>query len=227
MEEKLADGMTLKISNLQKARTMSSLILKNKLKKIFNKDLKYIIKNLDIKKFTNEIEKSPDRFNKKYGAGDMFGSILLCLRSEYPGDGLFDEFVDVYGKSKEFKLFINKLQFTGKLLPKLSNNFVLEEYFDFGTESHYLISSKFKKNYLYVFCHRYAFYDESKSVYEKHDIIDNYVKEIFKKKFGRVQFFEYLMKREKKEGIFMSAGEDMYRSTNGVDYYDLYKKGKL
>ena len=28
------------------------------------------------------------------------------------------------------------------------------------------------------------------------------MEEIFKKKFGRVQFFEYLMKREKKEGIF-------------------------
>ena len=86
--------------------------------------------------------------------GDMFGSIRLCLRSEYPVDGFIDEFGDLYSKFKEFKLFINKLQFTGKLLPKLSNNFVLEEYFDFGTVSHSLISSKFKKNYLYVFCER-------------------------------------------------------------------------
>ena len=34
-------------------------------------------------------------------------------------------------KNQEFKLKINKYQFDGTLLPKLSSNFKLEQYFDF------------------------------------------------------------------------------------------------
>ena len=107
------------------------------------------------------------------------------IRNSFDGDD------DAYGmllndyddkKNKEFKLKINKYQFDGTLLPKLSENFKLEQYFDFCLESHYLIYSKSKKNYLYIFCHRPTFYAENASIYEKYDLVDNYVKEVLKKK---------------------------------------------
>ena len=82
------------------------------------------------------------------------------------------------------------------------------------------------KNYLYIFCLRDGYYDDNKSVYEKHDTIENYVKEIFKKKLSKIQFFEYLIKRDKKEGLFMSSPH-AYTSTDGIDYYDLHVQGKL
>jgi hypothetical protein len=128
-------------------------------------------------------------------------------------------------KNKEFKLKINKHQFDGTLLPKLSDNFKLEQNFDFGVESHSLISSKIQKNYLYVYCDRGGFWNERlTTIYQKHDLVDNYVKEIFKKKLDSYEFFEYIIKRDKKEG--MPHHYNSYTSTGGIDYYDLYKKGK-
>ena len=47
---------------------------------------------------------------------------------------------------------------------------------------------------------------------------------IFKKKLDSYEFFEYIIKRDKKEG--MPHHYNSYTSTGGIDYYDLYKKGK-
>ena len=103
-----------------------------------------------------------------------------------------------------------------------------EQYFDFCLESHYLIYSKSKKNYLYIWCHRDSFYTGIPSVYDMHDVIDNYVLEVFKKKINKVQFFEFIMEEHKKTGLFQEYfDKDLYTSTFGIDYYDLYLKGKL
>ena len=48
----------------------------------------------------------------------------------------------------------------------------------------------------------------------------------FKKKLNKIQFFEYIIKQDKKNGLFMST-EYAYTSTKGINYYELYEKGKL
>ena len=195
----------------------------------FKFDFNYIIKNLNKKNFLKDIyvlEKDSNKVSgDKYGGGDMFFKVI---RNSFDGDD------DVYGilleeyddkKNQEFKLKINKHQFDGTLLPKLSDNFKLEQNFDFGIESHSLISSKIQKNYLYVYCDRGGFWNERlTTIYQKHHLVDNYVKEIFKKKLNSYEFFEYIIKRDKKEGI--PHHYNSYTSTGGIDYYDLYKKGK-
>ena len=198
----------------------------------FKFDFNYIKNNLNQKNFLKDIyvlEKDSNKVSgDKYGGGDMFFKVI---RNSFDGDD------DAYGmllndyddkKNKEFKLKINKYQFDGTLLPKLSENFKLEQYFDFCLESHYLIYSKSKKDYLYIFCHRPTFYAENASIYEKYDLVDNYVKEVLKKKLNKIQFFEFLIKRDKKIGLFQSyAYEGFYTSTDGIDYNYLYEQGKL
>ena len=138
----------------------------------FKFDFNYIKKNLNQKNFLKDIyvlEKDSNKVSgDKYGGGDMFFKVI---RNSFDGDD------DAYGmllndyddkKNKEFKLKINKYQFDGTLLPKLSDNFKLEQHFDFYLQSHYLIYSKSKKNYLYIWYHS--------------DLGDNYVKKILKKK---------------------------------------------
>ena len=130
----------------------------------FKFDFNYIKKNLNKKNFLKDIyvlEKDSNKVSgDKYGGGDMFFKVI---RNSFDGDD------DVYGilleeyddkKNQEFKLKINKHQFDGTLLPKLSDNFKLEQNFDFGIESHSLISSKIQKNYLYVYCDRGGFWNE-------------------------------------------------------------------
>jgi len=195
----------------------------------FKFDFNYIIKNLNKKNFLKDIyvlEKDSNKVSgDKYGGGDMFFKVI---RNSFDGDDdaygiLLEEYDDK--KNQEFKLKINKHQFDGTLLPKLSDNFKLEQNFDFGIESHSLISSKIQKNYLYVYCDRGGFWNERlTTIYQKHHLVDNYVKEIFKKKLNSYEFFEYIIKRDKKEG--MPHHYNSYTSTGGIDYYDLYKKGK-
>ena len=64
-----------------------------------------------------------------------------------------------------------------------------------------------------------------RTVYDKHDLCDNFVKLVLKEKLTKVQFFEQILKWEKEPGTTFSRGSGS--STDGVDYYDLYKKGKL
>jgi hypothetical protein len=63
------------------------------------------------------------------------------------------------------------------------------------------------------------------TVYHKHGLCDNFVKLVLKEKLTKVQFFEQIMEWEKEPGTSFWRGGDP--SPDGVDYYDLYKKGKL
>ncbi len=191
--------------------------------KKFKFNFNHIKKNLNFQNFIKHIYKLE---GDKYGGGDMFYKVLS--NSFVGNDFEYEKILDDYEKDeiKEFKLKINKYQFNGTLLPKLHTNFKLEHYFDFGTESHYLIFSKLKKNYLYIFCQRQSYYSDNPSIYFRHDTHNNYVKKILKKKMSKLEFFKFLMKRDKKEGLFLSH-HDCYTSTKGTNYYELYLKGKL
>ena len=194
----------------------------------FKFDFDYIKKNCNQKKFLKDIID---------GNGDMFLNVMAsCFDHDLnvisdlvDYEIISDDYRDK--KNQEFKLTINKCQFDGTLLPKLSDDFKLELHFDFGIWSYYTISSKIKKNYLYIFCDRLSFnterfYDGSpRTVYDKHDLCDNFVKLVLKEKLTKVQFFEQILKWEKEPGTTFSRGSGS--STDGVDYYDLYKKGKL
>ena len=191
----------------------------------FKFNLDFMRKNLNLPEFVKDISKPI--YNKKAGGGDMF---LSSIKHSFKGDkslldNLFDEYYE-NKKNRNFKLKINKSQFDGSLLPKLNKNFKLEHFFDFGSESHYLVKSKLNNNFLYIFCLRQLFYKDNKSIYEKHDTWDNYVKAKFKKRLNKIQFFEHIIKQDKKNGLFMST-EYAYTSTKGIDYYELYEKGKL
>jgi hypothetical protein len=174
----------------------------------FKFNLKFIKENLNLDNFIKEIYKLE---YAKYGGGDIFINILAeCF------DGFMEDYTSIAEhydnkENEKFRLEIEKYQFDGTLLSKLSDNFILDQYFDFGSESHCLIHHKTKNDYLYIFCIKNS---------------ENYVKEIFKDKLNKVQFFEHIIKLDKKAGMFLSH-DYCYTSTDGVDYYDLYKKGKL
>lgn len=193
----------------------------------FRFDLDFMRKNLNLPEFVKDISKPI--YNKKAGNDDIF---LSAIKHSFKGDKSLIEnlnLFDVYYENKKyrnFKLKINKSQFDGSLLPKLNKNFKLDHFFDFGSESHYLVKSKLNNNYLYIFCSRDFFYSDNQSIYSKHDTLHNYVRAILKKKLNKIQFFEYIIKQEKKNGVFMST-EYAYTSTKGIDYYELYEKGKL
>ena len=196
----------------------------------FKFDFDYIKKNCNQKKFLKDII---------VGNGDMFLNVMAsCF--DYDLNVINSDFVDYEKiaddyddkKNQEFKLTINKYQFDGTLLPKLSDNFKLELHFDFGLCSYYLISSKIEKYYLYIYCERFSFYTERfhggrpTTIYDKHGLTVNYVKTLLKEKLTKVQFFELIMEWDKKEGTFRPF-EDGYLSTDGIDYYNLYLQDKL
>jgi len=195
----------------------------------FKFDFDYIKKNCNQKKFLKDIMdlNSDDMFLNIMAS--CFDHDLNVISDLVDYEIISDDYCDK--KNQEFKLIINKCQFDGTLLPKLSDDFKLELHFDFGIRSFYTISSKIKKNYLYIFCDRLSFnterlYDGSPTtVYDKHNLCDNFVKLVLKEKLTKVQFFEQILKWEKEPGTTFSRGSGS--STYGVDYYDLYKKGKL
>ena len=190
----------------------------------FKLNFNYIKKNLNFKNFLKQIYKLE---GDKFGGGNMFYKVLF---NSFEGDDwAYEALLDDYeekDENKKFKLKINKYQFDGTLLPNLHSNFKLEQFFDFGTESHYLIYSKLKKNYLYIFCQRESFYSDNPSIYYRNDITNNYVKKVLRKKMNRLKFFEFLMKNDKKDGLFLSH-YNCYTSTKGINYYELYLRGKL
>jgi len=198
----------------------------------FKFDFDYIKKNCNQKKFLKDIVD---------GNGDMFLNVMAsCF--DHDLNVINNDFVDYEKiaddyddkKNQEFKLTINKSQFDGTLLPKLSDDFKLELHFDFGIQSYYIISSKIGKCYLYIYCERLSFFTEkfyngrATTVYDKHGLTVNFVKTSLKKKLTMVQFFELIMEWDKKVGLFQKhAHEGYYTSTDGLDYYELYKKDTL
>ncbi len=155
---------------------------------------------------------------------------------------------------KEFRLSVKKTdfagellkyQFDGTLLPKLNNNFKLEIYFEMCHISHALISSKIEKKFYHIFALRewdnkkdkpINFKKPSEYILEYNNVVD-----VLDTKPSKSKFFELIMKdSEGMEDAFMEKNKSIdyeererlmydtiYQSEKGINYYDLYKKGKL
>ncbi len=132
---------------------------------------------------------------------------------------------------KNFIKEVDLCQRNGTLLTKISNNFKLIYNFEFFGESksyagrnlkiknkkdHFdtnsLIYSNIDKNYYYI--------------WNNIPGLTNAVVKIFNKKLTKKHFFEEIIKFKEVERNH--TGIDLYKDgITGIDYYDLYKKGKL
>jgi hypothetical protein len=163
-------------------------------------------------------------------------------------DGNADNVLKEFGSSVKKTDFAEKLlkyQFDGTLLPKLNNNFKLEIYFEMCHISHALISSKIGKKFYHIFALRewdkkrdkaLNFKKPSEYILQYNNVVD-----VLDKKPTRSKFFELIMKdSEGVEDAFMEKHksidyderesllyDSIYVSEKGINYYDLYKKGKL
>ena len=63
--------------------------------------------------------------------------------------------------------------------------------------------------------------------FNKKALFNIFFAKIFKKKINKIEFFEHIIKRDKKNGNFNRNGSLTYTSLKGLNYLDLYKKGKL
>ena len=201
------------------------------LMKEFKYSFAHIKKNFNAKNFIEGLPKVAKNANERliddiiwytaFGKLDS-GTLNSPEWHQYSGK-LVDDFNKK--KNKKFRLKVHNYEFDGTLLPRISENFKLEIFYEFNVSSHALISSKFKKKYFYIYCLRT--YDK-KNIFKAVNIIQfHHIEKIFKKKINKVEFFKYIIDRDKKLGLFMSGGDWTYMSSKGVDYYDLYKKGKL
>jgi len=154
-------------------------------------------------------------------------------------EGILEELGRFYKKIKntDFDIFIQKHMFDGKLLGKLAVGFELVFYFEFREECHYLIFSKYNKMYFHI----YVFKDKNKPISKSNKLIYNCVLNATKKKLNKSKFFELIMKHnEGAEDMFMEKNKSIdyeerermweeyaYVDNKGVNYYDLYKEGKL
>mgnify|MGYP006119285811 CR=1 FL=1 len=127
-------------------------------------------------------------------------------------------------KNKLFKDEISKYVYEGNIFSKMNNNFKLVHYYEFGDISHSFIKSKFKNMYFHLLCLRD--WNKIKDKPSKTILLNSIVK-IFKKKINKEEFFEHIIKRDKKNGNYKRNGSLTYTSLKGIDYLDLYKKGKL
>lgn len=127
-------------------------------------------------------------------------------------------------KNKAFKNEILKYVYEGTIFSKINKNFNLIHYFEFGDISHSFIKSKFKNIHFHLLCVRE--WDKVKDK-PKNTILLDCIAKIFKKKINKIEFFEHIIKRDKKNGNFNRNGSLTYTSLKGLNYLDLYKKGKL
>ena len=146
-----------------------------------------------------------------------------------------DEFIDKtktqviekYGKkslTNRFNAHKQNMTGSGTNFEAKDDNFKLEVFYDFNVVSHALIKSKFKNKYFHLLAMRS--WDDKKN--KPINIIEHhYIEKVYKKKIDKIKFFKDIIEKDKKENRFMIAGFETYKSPKGVDYYELYKNGKL
>ena len=216
----------------------------NKTNKKIKYTFSYLKKHLDISELLNYLD-----------TGDDLTNILTYVIWSFSAKQDSEEFENSIDKiDKQFYLSVNKTsfaekllkyQFDGTLLPKLSNNFKLEIYFEMGNVSRALISSKIGKKFYHISALRewdkkrdkpLSFKKPSGYMLEYCHVVD-----VLKKKPNKAKFFELIMKdSEGQEDLFMEENKSMdyeqrerlweeigYVSQKGVNYLTLYKKGKL
>ena len=202
-------------------------------------DIKYIKKNLDLKTlfkiFTNQKKNNEEgdihyclqlscATNKnleikKNVIGDQYSRDMYILEK-------FDSYI--YPNKDYLKDKIEQYEFKGTFLPKVSSNFELSFHLEMYTNddlsaniSHSLVKSKMNKTFYYIYSLRE--YDSKKKRFK---IVYNSLLQIIKKNIKtKRDFFEIIIKRNKFDKVHHLRR--MYNSKNGINYLDLYNKGKL
>ena len=120
-------------------------------------------------------------------------------------------------KNKKLSTKLMKYAYTGELLPLINDNFKLEHRFQYADSSHYLISSKIDKTWIY-FC-------SGKNINTNE--IETYAEKYLKKSMNRKEFFKFLFNKDKKNGLHNKLSyDDIYFSPEDKInyYYDFYLK---
>jgi len=194
----------------------------------FKYDLKKFKKNFNFKNFVNDL---PKFIGNDYALIEdiIWYTAFERVDSKLVNSEIWEKYAskltdDFYKKNnKKFRLKVHNYEYDGTLLQRINKNFKLEVFYDFTIVSHALIKSKYKNRYFHLICLR-SWDKKNKPV----NIIQyHYVEKIFPKKIDKIKFFEEIIEKDKKENNFMMAGFETYMSPKGVDYYELYKNGKL
>ena len=195
----------------------------------FKYNIPYLKKNFNFKNFINDLSKIIDNDYPLiediiwYSAFKKIDAkLLFSAEWDKYAQKLVDDFYKV--RNKKFRLKIHNYEYDGTLLERINDNFKLEVFYDFSIESHSLIKSKFKNKYFHLFALRDWDNKKNKPVntIQFHDVI-----KVYPKKINAIKFFEDIIERDKKENRFMAAGFETYMSPKGINYYELYEKGKL
>lgn len=135
-------------------------------------------------------------------------------------------YVDFYDNQKN-KVIRNEIYndiFNGTLLPKISDNFKLELFFQNKNESHYLIYSNFNKKRIYIAC--------KKNLNE--DKVDSYIVNFSDKKISKLDFLRDFIQNnsinDKKEKNIFDIPENYFSEETGLqqeDYYYFFVKSNL
>ena len=147
--------------------------------------------------------------------------IIPTLKQQgYDDDLIFknvSKHLNEFHKDKKLSAKLMKYAYTGELLPQINKNFKLEHRFQYADSSHYLISSKIDKTWIY-FC-------SGKNIDTNE--IETYAEKYFKKSMNRKEFFKFLFNKDKKNGLHNKLSyEDIYFSPEDKInyYYDFYLK---
>ena len=199
--------MKIKINNKLKIKINFSLL---EIKKKF--PLKDFVKNL------RNISAGNDLLDTIIEAS----VIITTLKKRGYDDNLIfknvSKHLNEFYKNKKLSAKLMKHAYTGELLPLVNDNFKLEHRFQYADSSHYLISSKIDKTWIY-FC-------SGKNI-DNENFIETYVGKYFKKGMDRKEFFKFLFNKDKKQGYLNQIGyDDFYFSPEDKInyYYDYYLK---
>lgn len=209
-----------------------------------NYTFSYLKKKIDLSELVNYL-------NENNSEGNIINYIIWSCSFKSDSDQFYNEGDKVLKsfkssvKKTDFASKLLKYQFDGTLLPKLNNNFKLEIYFEMKDVSHALVSSKFKKKFYHIFSVRdWNLKKNRPIIYKKpseYCLEYNYVANVLNKKPNKRKFLELIMKfSEMMEDEFMERNksidyedrealmhDSMYVSEKGINYYKLYKEGKL
>ena len=197
----------LKKNNKLKLKINFSLLeIKKKFPlKDFVKDLRNILAGVDLLDAIMEASVIIPTLKKKgYDDNLIFKNISKYLNEFY--------------NNKKLSAKLMKYAYTGELLPLINDNFKLEHRFQYADSSHYLISSKIDKTWIY-FC-------SGKNI-DNANFIETYAGKYFKKGMNKKEFFKFLFNRDKKQGYLNQIGyDDFYFSPEDKInyYYDFYLK---
>ena len=194
--------------------------INNKLKLKINFSLLEIKKKFPLKDFVKNL--------RNMSAGDdlldtiMEASVIIPTLKQKGYDDNFifkniSKHLNEFYKNKKLSAKLVKYAYTGELLPQINKNFKLEHRFQYADSSHYLISSKIDKTWIY-FC-------SGKNIDTNE--IETYAEKYFKKSMNRKEFFKFLFNKDKKKGLHNKLSyDDIYFSPEDKInyYYDFYLK---